>query len=146
MNVNAKIWTLAVGYALLKGDWGNNFDVIADLRYFAVPIGVDFSLALTLARPGSNGATFGGNSSVSSSADLWNGVGGFRCRIRLGSDTALFIPYYCDAGAGGSNLTWQIASRPGYHISWCDLSLTWRYLSFEQNSGSLWHLSDNDTT
>ena len=37
----------------------------------------------------------------------------------------------------------QIALGPGYHTSWSDLSLTWRYLSFEQNSGSLRHLSGN---
>jgi hypothetical protein len=44
---------------------------------------------------------------------------------------------------GGSILTWKIASGLGYHTSWTDLSLTWRYLSFEQNSGFLRHLSAN---
>jgi hypothetical protein len=66
-----------------------------------------------------------------------------RGRLRLGGDTGLFIPYYFDAGAGGSKLTWQIASGLGYHTSWSDLSLTWRYLFFEQNSGFLRHLSAN---
>ena len=32
LNLNAKIWTLAGGYTVLKGDWGN-FDVIAGFRY-----------------------------------------------------------------------------------------------------------------
>ena len=142
LNFNAKIWTLAGGYTLLKGDWGN-FDVIAGFRYLGIPVGLDFSLALALTGPRGNGATFGGNGSVSGSTNLWNGIGGFRGRIHFGGNTALFIPYYFDAGAGGSRLTWQIASGLGYHTGWTDLSLTWRYLSFEQNSGFLRHLSAN---
>jgi hypothetical protein len=140
MNLNAKIWTLAGGYTVLTGDWGN-FDVIAGFRYLGIPISLDFSLALTLTGPRGNGATFGRIGSVSGTANLWNGIGGFRGRIRLG-DTGLFIPYYFDAGAGGSNLTWQIASGLGYQTGWAGVSLTYRYLSFEQGSSAvLQHLS-----
>ncbi len=142
LNFNAKIWTLAGGYTLMDGDWGN-FDVIAGFRYLGIPISLNFDLGITLTGPLGNGATFGGSGSLSGSTTLWNGIGGFRGRIRLGDDTGLFIPYYFDAGAGGSKLTWQIASGLGYHTSWSDLSLTWRYLSFEQNSGLLRHLSAN---
>ena len=140
MNLNAKIWTLAGGYTVLNGDWGN-FDVIAGFRYLGIPISLDFNLALTLTGPRGNGATFGRIGSVSGTANLWNGIGGFRGRIRLG-DTGLFIPYYFDAGAGGSNLTWQIASGVGYQTGWAGVSLTYRYLSFEQGSSAvLQHLS-----
>jgi hypothetical protein len=140
MNLNASIWTLVGGYTLVQGDWGN-LDVIAGFRYLAVDARVNFNLALTLTGPRGNGATFGGIGSVSGSANIWNGIGGLRGRIRLG-DTALFIPYYFDAGAGGSQFTWQIASGLGYHFNWADLSLTYRYLSFEQNSSAvLQHLS-----
>jgi hypothetical protein len=140
MNLNASIWTLVGGYTLVQGDWGN-LDVITGFRYLALNARVNFSLALTLTGPRGNGATFGGIGSVSGSANIWNGIGGLRGRIRLG-DTALFIPYYFDAGAGGSQFTWQIASGLGYHFNWADLSLTYRYLSFEQNSSAvLQHLS-----
>jgi hypothetical protein len=139
-NQNAKIWTLAAGYTVLTGEWGN-FDVIAGFRYLRMPISLDFSLGLTLTGPRGNGATFGRIGSVSGTANLWNGIGGFRGRIRLG-DTGLFIPYYFDAGAGGSNLTWQIASGMGYQTGWAGVSLTYRYLSFEQGSSAvLEHLS-----
>ncbi len=37
MNLNATIWTLAGGYTLLTGDWGN-FDVIAGFRYLGMPV------------------------------------------------------------------------------------------------------------
>jgi hypothetical protein len=141
MNMNAKIWTLAGGYTLLQGEWGN-FDVIAGFRYLGVPVSIDYSLGLTLTGPRGNGATFGGIGSVSGTAALWNGIGGFRGSIRLG-DTKLFVPYYFDAGAGGSKFTWQIASGLGYHTSWADLSVTYRYLAFGQDSGILRHLSAN---
>jgi hypothetical protein len=140
INLNTKIWTLAGGYTIVQGDWGN-FDVIAGFRYLGIPISVDYSLGLTLTGPRGNGATFGGIGNVSGTANIWNGIGGFRGRIRLG-DTALFIPYYFDAGAGGSNLTWQIASGIGYQTGWAGASLTYRYLSFEQGSSAvIQHLS-----
>jgi hypothetical protein len=135
MNLNSSIWTLAGGYTVLKGDWGN-LDVIAGFRYLELNARINYSLALTLTGPRGNGATFGGIGSVSGSVNLWNGIGGFRGRLRLG-DTGLFVPYYFDIGAGSSQLTWQIASGLGYHLPWADMSLTYRYLSFEQSSGAV---------
>ena len=111
-NLNATIWTLAGGYTVVQGDWGN-FDVIAGFRYLRLNATIDYSLALTLTGPRGNGATFGGIGSVSGRGDIWNGIGGFRGRVRIGN-TGLFVPYYFDIGAGGSNLTWQIASGLGY--------------------------------
>jgi hypothetical protein len=135
LNLNSSIWTLAGGYTVVKGDWGN-LDVIAGFRYLELSARINYSLALTVTGPRGNGATFGGIGSVSGSADIWNGIGGFRGRVRIGN-TGLFIPYYFDAGSGGSQFTWQISSGLGYHASWTDVSLTYRYLSFEQNSGAL---------
>jgi hypothetical protein len=43
----------------------------------------DYSLGLTVTGPRGNGATFGGVGSVSGSGNIWNGIGGFRGRIRL---------------------------------------------------------------
>jgi hypothetical protein len=140
MNLTSEVWTLAGGYTMAEGDWGN-FDAIAGFRYLGLNVRTNYSLGLTLTGPRGNGATFGGIGSVSASRNLWNGIGGFRGRIRFGG-TGLFIPYYFDVGAGGSNLTWQIASGVGYQTRWADLSLTYRYLSFEQgNSAVLQHLS-----
>jgi hypothetical protein len=132
LNTNAKIWTLAGGYTVAQGDWGN-LDAIVGFRYLGMPMTVNYSLALTLTGPRGNGATFGGTGSVSGTADLWNGIGGFRGRMRL-PVAGLYIPYYFDAGAGGSQFTWQISSGVGYHMGWGDVSLTYRYLSFQQHS------------
>jgi hypothetical protein len=137
-DLRATVWTLAGGYTLARGDWGN-FDLIAGFRLLEVNTRIDYSLGLTIAGPRGNGATFGGIGGVSGSGTLWDGIGGFRGRIRLGND-GLFIPYYFDIGTGGSDLTWQISSGLGYHIGPVDVSLTYRYLSFSQ-SGVVQHLS-----
>ena len=142
MNVNATVWTLAGGYTLLDGDWGN-FDVIGGFRYIEVNSRINYSLGLTVIGPAGNEATFGGIGSVASSGSVWNGIGGFRGRVRLG-DSGMFIPYYFDAGAGGSKLTWQIASGLGYHTRLADVSLTYRYLTWQQsNSFNVRSLSIN---
>ena len=131
-NLNSSIWTLAGGYTVAQGDWGN-FDAIAGFRLLDVNARVNYSLGFTIEGPRGNGATFGGIGSVSGSGDIWNGIGGFRGRLRVGT-AGLFIPYYFDIGAGGSNLTWQISSGLGYHAGLADVSLTYRYLSFDQGS------------
>jgi hypothetical protein len=130
-NLRTTIWTLAGGYTVVQGDWGN-FDMIAGFRLLEVNATINYSLGVTIAGPRGNGATFGGVGSVSGSGDIWNGIGGFRGRIRVGN-AGLFVPYYFDIGAGGSNLTWQISSGLGYHTRLADLSLTYRYLSFSQD-------------
>jgi hypothetical protein len=137
-NLRATVWTLAGGYTLARGDWGN-FDLITGFRLLEINTRINYSLGLTIAGPRGNGATFGGVGSVSGSGTLWNGIGGFRGRIRVGND-GLFIPYYFDVGTGGSDLTWQISSGLGYHVGPVDVSLTYRYLSFSQ-SASVQHLS-----
>lgn len=134
-SLRTSIWTLAGGYTVAEGDWGN-FDLIAGFRLFDVNTRVNYSLGVTIVGPLGNGATFGGIGGISGSADIWNGIGGFRGRVRLGNN-GLFIPYYFDVGAGGSNLTWQISSGLGYHVGGLDVSLTYRYMSFEQGSSAI---------
>jgi hypothetical protein len=133
LKTNIEIWTLAGGYTVADGDWGT-VDVIAGFRLGAISATTNYSLGVTITGPRGNGATFGGVGSVSASRDLWNGIAGLRGRLRI-RDTKFFIPYYFDIGTGGSNLTWQISSGVGYQISWADVSLTYRYLSFQQGSG-----------
>ena len=135
MRLSAPIWTLAGGYTVAQGDWGN-FDAIVGFRYLGLNVRINYNLALTVEGPRGNGATFGGIGSVSGSANIWNGIAGFRGRILI-NNTDFFIPYYFDIGAGGSNLTWQIASGLGYQTRYADVSLTYRYLSFEQGSGAM---------
>jgi len=133
--IGTSIWTLAGGYTVLQGNWGN-LDLLAGLRLLAVNSTTNFILNFTVTGPRGNGATFGGVGGISGSQDIWDGIGGIRGRIRLG-DTRLFIPYYFDIGTGGSQLTWQIASGLGYHMKWLDLSATYRYLSWQQGGNAV---------
>jgi hypothetical protein len=133
--LQATVWTLAGGYTVVREDWGN-IDLIAGFRFLNVKASTDFDLALTLTSPSGNGATFGGVGNLSGGQNIWNGIGGLHGRIRLGN-AGLFIPYYFDIGAGGSRLTWQIASGLGYQTGWAGVSLTYRYLSFQQGSSDL---------
>jgi hypothetical protein len=134
-NLKTTVWTLAGGYTVARGDWGN-FDVLAGFRYLGVNASTDYSLAFTAVGPRGNGATFGGIGGISESSAIWNGIAGIRGRIRLPVD-GLFIPYYFDIGAGGSNLTWQISSGLGYQTGWAGVSALYRYLSFQEGSNSV---------
>jgi hypothetical protein len=130
------IWTLAGGYTVLQGDWGN-LDLIAGTRLLSVNSRTDYSLALSLTGPLGNGATIGGIGDVTASRTIADGIGGVRGRIRI-ANTSLFVPYYVDVGAGGSQLTWQIASGLGYQFNkWGAASLTYRYLSFHHGSATV---------
>lgn len=134
------IWTLAGGYTVLQRDWGN-LDVFAGFRFLNAHSATNYSLALDIAGPRGNGATFGGIGGVSVSPDVWNGIVGIRGRIRLGT-TKLFIPYYFDIGAGGSRPTWQISSGLGYQFKWGAVSALYRYLAFEQpGTSAVTHVS-----
>lgn len=77
-----------------------------------------------------------GVGSVSADGEIWNGIAGFRGSIRL-AHTGLFVPYYFDIGAGGSDLTWQVATGLGFQTGWAAVSALYRYLSFEQASSAV---------
>jgi hypothetical protein len=132
--VKMAIWTLAGGYTVVQGDWGN-LDVLVGFRLLAVSTRTDYNLALTLTGPRGNGATFGGIGDVTASRDLWNGIGGLRGRIRI-PQSRFFIPYYFDVGGGGSQPTWQISSGLGYQFRWGAVSANYRYLVFNQGSNT----------
>lgn len=133
--MSSTVWTLAGGYTVFQGDWGN-FDVLAGFRLLNANATTNYSLALAITGPRGNGATFGGVGGISGSRTIWNGIAGFRGRIRLPVE-GLFIPYYFDIGGGGSSPTWQIASGLGYQTGSVGVSLLYRYLSFEQGGGSV---------
>ena len=62
------IWTLAGGYTVLQGDWGN-LDVIAGLRYLGVDSTTGFSLATTFTGPRGNEGVLGGSGTVTSNGN-----------------------------------------------------------------------------
>jgi hypothetical protein len=140
LRLGATIWTTAGGYTVLQGDWGN-LDAIVGIRYLGITARTDYKLSVMITGPRGNGATFGGTGYLSGTSNIFDGIAGVRGRIRI-SNTGLFIPYYFDIGAGGSNLTWQIASGLGYQMGSVGVSALYRYLSFQEpNSALVQHLS-----
>ncbi len=71
---------------------------------------------------------------LSMTASFWDVIGGVRGRFEI-PNSKFFVPYYFDVGTGEAPLTWQAYAGLGYHASWADLSLGYRYLDF-QNNGS----------
>lgn len=134
--VGTGIWGLSGGYTVLEGAWGH-LDAIAGFRLLFVDSTANHNGSLTFAGPrGETSTVFGPTGSLSLSRDLWNGIGGLRARIQI-PHSNFYLPFYGDAGAGGSNLTWQVAGGVGYKAGWADLTLAWRYLAFNQSSNDV---------
>lgn len=133
MRIAMTEWTLAGGYTVADGTWGN-VDVIAGARLVDVWQNTNYTLTASISSP-RNTLGLNQSGSVSSSRTIWNGIAGLRGRIVI-PDTHFFVPSYFDIGAGDSNLTWQAAGGVGYGLSWADLSLTYRYLTIEQGKSA----------
>jgi hypothetical protein len=135
-NLKTTLWTLAGGYTVASGSWGN-VDVLAGVRYLGIDAGSDYTLTVTLLGPlGNAGPTFGGAGRLSGSDNIWNGIVGVRGRINI-AETGIFVPYYLDIGAGDSNFTWQGFTGIGYQAGWAGVQLGWRHMSYDQGGNRL---------
>lgn len=61
----------------------------------------------------------------------WDGIGGVRGRIQLGR---VVIPYHADAGAGESDLTWQVMGGIAYAFDRVEVGAVWRHLAYQMDS------------
>jgi hypothetical protein len=128
------VWTLGAGYAALQ-DRPVTLDVFGGLRYAGLEASTDWQLALAVSGPG-GGQTFPRAGSISERMDLWDGIIGVKGHVPLGSSN-WSIPYYLDAGAGSSIVTWQGLLGVAYSFKWGDVSLAYRYLYYDQGSDKL---------
>jgi len=138
--LQSTIWTLAGGYTVAEGAWGN-VDLIAGLRLLAINDTTNFNLATVITRPDGSIA-LGRSGTLSAGKSVWNGIGGVRGRVYLADmdwfgGGRIFVPYYFDIGAGGSNLTWQISSGVGYQAGSIGVMVGYRFLSFQQSSSAI---------
>lgn len=127
--VKGTVWTLAGGYAAVQ-DPRHTLDVIGGVRYLGVKAKTDWQLSATVTAPG-GAQTFPASGSVSQSEELWDAIAGIKGRVKLGQGR-WFMPYYLDAGAGDSSLTWQGMLGVGYAFKWGEVLFAYRYLSWEQ--------------
>lgn len=127
------IWTLAGGYTLAEGAWGN-LDALMGLRLLAIGTTTNFSLTSSIFFP--NGTlALSRTGGFTASPDYWDAIGGIHGRFNI-PNTRLFVPYYFDIGTGGVPLTWQTFAGLGYQGSWWSVSAGYRYLDFRNRSSA----------
>ena len=126
------VWSLAGGYTLLQGDWGN-LDAVAGMRMLSVDSTTNYYLNRDIIAPDRTIALSRGGS-LNVGKTYFNAIGGVTGRINI-PDSKIFLPFYADAGGGGVPLTWQAYAGIGYNAaSWADVSVGYRYLAFENNN------------
>jgi hypothetical protein len=129
--LKGSIWTLAGEYRLQSAA-PLTVDLLAGARMFKLEPSMRWNISGSIGSlpPASR------SGSVSSSDTLWDGIVGVRGRYALGASQQWVVPFYLDVGTGNSKLTWQAAGGLGYAFSWGEISLLWRYLSYEMKNGN----------
>lgn len=129
-DLDLKTWVggLYGGYTFAKTE-ASEHQFIAGVRYLS--LSADVSLSVT----GPQGSPLAGRS-LSASTDLWDGVIGFQGRFDLGGRWRL--PYHLDVGTGSSQITYQALAGAAFEFGWGNLSLTYRYLYYDEgNDGAV---------
>jgi hypothetical protein len=126
------LWTLAPGYTVLEGPWGN-LDLQAGFRLLSLSSATNVQLAADVQGP-QGARSFSRTGRISDSAQLWDGIVGVRGRFNLGH--GFYLPYAVDLGAGSSSFTWQAQGGIGYSTGWAGVVAGYRYLSYAQSGNS----------
>ncbi len=127
--LDASIWSLGGGYTLLNGAWGN-VDAVAGLRMLFLGATNNYALTDDILLPNRTVALSRGGS-LDFSTTKPEGFAGVTGRINI-PNSRFYLPFYVDAGGGAVPFTWQIYGGVAYQAaSWADLTLGYRYLSFQ---------------
>jgi hypothetical protein len=129
-DVYTTIWTVAAGYNLVQ-DPKLSLDLFGGGRYLRLKAKTNWQLTATVTGPGP-GQVFPASGSVEEKGDIWDAIIGVKGRVKLG-DGKWYVPYYLDAGTGGSEYTWQAQTGIGYAFKWGDLVLGYRYVAWGQD-------------
>ncbi len=139
VSLESVIWTLAGGYNVIDRNW-MTADLFAGVRLLSVNSTTDFSLSAVIGRPDRTIA-LRRTGSFTVSPNIWNGIAGLSGRLYLTEagrplPGRLFLPFYFDAGAGGSAFTWQGFGGLGYGGKAWSVSAGYRFLSFQDSGNS----------
>jgi len=129
------IWSLAGGYTLLQGDWGN-LDAVAGLRMLFLGSTTNYQLTNDIhSADGTIALSKTGTLNLGVSKP--EGIGGITGRINI-PNSKFYLPFYLDAGGGSVPLTWQVYAGVAWQpTDWVDVSVGYRYLSFRNGSKTL---------
>ena len=123
------VWSLAGGYTLLRGDWGN-LDAVAGVRMLFIGATTNYTLTDDILLPDRTIA-LSRSGNLNLGVSKVEGIGGVTGRINI-PNSHFYIPFYFDAGGGSVPFTWQAYGGIAYQAaSWADVSLGYRYLSFQ---------------
>lgn len=130
MDITGWVWTVGGSYSVWR-DKQSHLDLLGGARLLSMDIDLKLS----------DGGRLQRDRKLSDTQNLWAGIIGAKGRIAL--NDRWFIPYYADIGAGSDSLkTWQAFGGIGYAFNWGEVSLTYRYLSYDQgNNGAMQDLS-----
>ena len=130
-DLKTTIWTLAGNYRVVASPVVTA-DLLAGARLAALEQTLEWQFSGNIgsitppARAGSR------NTSVHE----WDAIVGVKGRFAFGSDRKWAVPYYLDVGTGDSDFTWQGVLGLSYGFHWGDVSLVWRYLSYDLKSNA----------
>ncbi len=130
-DLNLKTWVggLYGGYTFARTE-ASNHQFIAGVRYLSL----DADLGIDVDDPQGTELSSG---SYSSSGNFWDGVIGLQGQFDLGGRWRL--PYHLDVGTGSSQITYQALAGAAFEFGWGNLSLTYRYLYYDQGNDGLIH-------
>jgi hypothetical protein len=127
--LDTTIWSLAGGYTLLQGGWGN-LDVVGGLRMLAVGSTSNLQFSANIFAPDRTIA-LSRTDTLNINKTYFNAIGGVTGRIKI-PDSRFYLPFYLDAGGGALPLTWEAYGGIAYTAAnWADVSVGYRYLAFE---------------
>lgn len=106
------------------------FDAFGGARFLAAKATLDFTLSAAVG--GLGGPSRSGSSEIEDHA--WDAIGGVKGRVTFGPNRRFFVPFYVDAGAGESDLTWQALAGVGYAFGWGEVIGGWRYLDYDMKA------------
>ena len=130
--LSTTVWSVAGGYTLLQGNWGN-VDGVAGLRTLFLDAKTNYTLATDVFAPDQTIALSRGGSLTLGVAKV-EGIGGITGRVNI-PYSSFYLPFYVDAGGGAVPFTWQAYAGIAYKAAeWVDVSVGYRYLAFEGGS------------
>jgi hypothetical protein len=133
-NLDGLAWTIATGYTI-KETGKSSLDIFAGARLFDVDVSASWDLTADVTGPG-GGQLLSAQGSRRAGTELWNGIVGVRGHIGIG-DGKWSVPYYFDAGAGSSDMTWNAIAGLSRAYDWGNLLLAYRHLEYDEGSDGL---------
>ena len=124
VSLGLEAWQTTVygGYRVFE-DKRSSFDILGGIRYLSMDLSFDLHREIIEEQPRAY------------DVGLLDALIGFKGQY--GISEHWFIPYLGDVGTGDSDLTYQLSSGIGYGGSWGDVTVTYRYLAWEDGGGIL---------